>query len=173
MKVIGIVGSIRENSIHRMIFNAYKELSSDEFELIEGEIEDIPMYRGKDDEPTVSKLAEKIKGADAVIFFSPEYNYSVSGVLKNTLDFLSRQDPQPLSGKKAAIIGASPGGIGSARMQHHLRQIGVFLNLHFLNKPEVMIGNAMDKLKDGKLTDQETREFLKKHAKSFKEFVNS
>lgn len=172
MKVVGIIGSIRENSVHRMIFNAYKELCSEEFELVEGEIQDIPMYKGIDQDPAVEKLADQIREADAVIFFSPEYNYSVSGALKNALDFLSRQDPQPLAGKRAAIIGASPGNLGSARMQYHLRQIGVFLDLHFLNKPEVMIGTVMNKIKDGKLTDQGTKDFLLKHASAFKKFTS-
>ncbi|MGH1467733.1 MAG: NADPH-dependent FMN reductase [Bdellovibrionales bacterium] len=171
MKVLGIIGSIRENSIHRMVFNSYKEVCKDHFELIEGEIESIPMYKGKDDEPSVFKLAKQISETDAVIFFSPEYNYSVSGVLKNAIDCLSRVDPQPLSGKHAAIIGASPGAVGTARMQYHLRQIGVFLNLHFLNKPEVMIGKAMDKIEGGKVTDKGTLEFLEKHAAKFKSFI--
>jgi len=173
MKVLGIIGSIRENSIHRMVFNSYKEVCSEYFELFEGEIENLPMYKGKDDEPSVLKLAKQISDADAVIFFSPEYNYSVSGVLKNAIDCLSRVEPQPFSGKFAAIVGASPGNIGTARMQHHLRQIGVFLNLHFLNKPEVMIGKAMDKIDGNKIADKSTLEFLKKHAASFKEFIES
>lgn len=173
MKVIGIIGSIREGSIHRKIFNSYKELCKEHFELIEGEIKDIPMYNGEDDIESVKKLSDQILNADGVIFFSPEYNYSVPGVLKNTLDALSRQDPQPLSNKKSAIIGASPGNVGSARMQYHLRQIGVFLNIHFLNKPEVMISSAMDKLGDNGISDQDTVDFLSKHAKSLKEFINS
>lgn len=173
MKVVAIVGSIRERSIYRTFFEAYKEICSNEFELIEGEIKDIPMYKGVDDEPSVVALAKKIESADAVIFFSPEYNYSVSGVLKNTIDCLSRIDPQPFAGKPAAIIGGSPGAIGSARMQYHLRQIGVFLDLRFLNKPEAMIGKAMEKIEDGKLSDSDTREFFGKHAKKFKEFINS
>ena len=171
MKVLAIIGSIRDGSIHRSIFESYKEICKDQFELVEGKIEDIPMYKGKDDEPAVLKLAKQITESDAVLFFSPEYNYSVSGVLKNTIDCLSRVNPQPFAGKRAAIIGASPGNIGTARMQYHLRQIGVFLDLHFLNKPEVMIGKAMDKLENGNLTDQGTRDFLKGHAEKFKKFI--
>lgn len=173
MKALGIIGSIREKSIHRMVFDSYKEICQDHFELIEGEIESIPMYKGKNDEPSVLQLAKQISDADAVIFFSPEYNYSISGVLKNTIDCLSRVEPQPFSGKHAAIIGASPGAIGTARMQYHLRQIGVFLNLHFLNKPEVIIGKAMAKIEDGKVTDKGTIDFLEKHASAFKNFIKT
>jgi len=173
MKVLGIIGSIREGSVHKMIFNSYKEICKDHFELVEGEIEDIPMYKGKDDEPSVLKLAQQISDADAVMFFSPEYNYSVSGVLKNAIDCLSRVDSQPLYGKHAAIIGASPGNVGTARMQYHLRQIGVFLNLNFLNKPEVMIGKVMDKIEDGKIIDKGTLDFLEKHAEKFKTFIDA
>jgi chromate reductase len=171
MKVLAIIGSIREGSIHRTIFESYKEICKDHFELVEGKIEDIPMYKGVDDESSVLALAKQITEADAILFFSPEYNYSVSGVLKNTIDCLSRINPQPFAGKPAAIIGASPGNVGTARMQYHLRQIGVFLDLHFLNKPEVMIGNAMEKLENGNLTDKGTRDFLKGHAERFKKFI--
>jgi len=173
MKVLAIIGSIREGSIHRSIFESYKEICKDQFELVEGQIENIPMYKGIDDEPVVLDLAKQIVDADAVLFFSPEYNYSVSGVLKNAIDCLSRVKPQPFASKPAAIIGASPGNIGTARMQYHLRQIGVFLDLHFLNKPEVMIGKAMDKFTDGKLTDKDTLDFLGSHAESFKKFIQS
>lgn len=173
MKVLAIIGSIREGSINRTVFESYKEICKNHFELVEGKIKSIPMYNGKDDEPTVLALAKEISEADAVLFFSPEYNYSVSGVLKNTLDSLSRLKPQPLAGKKAAIIGASPGVIGTARMQYHLRQIGVFLDIHFQNRPEVMIGKASDKIENGKLTDKGTIDFLGVHAESFKKFVDS
>lgn len=171
MKVIALVGSLRENSIHRSLYETYKGLTQDIFELEEGVIENIPMYKGIDDEPLVIELGKKISSADAVLFFSPEYNYSVSGVLKNTIDCLSRLKPQPFAGKPAAIIGASPGAVGSARMQYHLRQIGVFLDIQFLNRPEVMISNVLAKFENGKLVDEKTLDFLVVQAKSLKEFA--
>ena len=173
MNVIGIVGSIRKNSIHRQIFNHYKEISSDQFDLEEGVIKDIPMYDGEDmDNPLVKHLAEQISHSDGVIFITPEYNYSIPGVLKNAVDWLSRCDPQPFVQKPAAIIGASPGNLGTARMQYHLRQVGVFLDIRFMNKPEVMIGQASKKLGDGKISDQSTVEFLNRHAEAFKAFCS-
>ncbi len=173
MKVVGIVGSLRKDSIHRQIFNHYREISSDSFDLEEGVIAGIPMFDGEDmGNAQVATLAEQISNADGVIFFSPEYNYSVSGALKNAIDWLSRVDPQPFAGKPASIVGASPGNVGTARMQYHLRQIGVFLDLRFLNKPEVMIAGVFNKVKDGRIVDNATVEFLQSHANRFAGFVS-
>ncbi|MFQ3231356.1 NADPH-dependent FMN reductase [Reinekea sp.] len=172
MNILGIVGSLRKDSVHKQVFNHYKEIAKNQFELSEGSIVDIPMYDGENmDNAAVVKLAEQIRKADGVIFFSPEYNYSIPGSLKNALDYLSRVDPQPFVGKPAAIIGASPGAVGSARMQYHLRQVGVFLDIDFMNKPEVMISGVFSKLADGRITDATTVEFLEVHSKAFEAFV--
>ena len=88
------------------------------------------------------------------MFASPEYNYSVSGVLKNAIDWLSRFTPQPFAGKPMAVFGASGGPLGTARSQYHLRQMMIFLDGRFVNKPEVMIGGAAAKFVDGKFTDE-------------------
>ena len=171
MNMIGIVGSIRKDSIHRQIFNHYREIARDHFDLHEGVIEGIPMYDGENmSNPEVLRLAEQIVETDGIVFVTPEYNYSIPGVLKNAIDWLSRCDPQPFAGKPATIIGASPGNVGTARMQYHLRQVGVFLDLQFMNKPEVMIGGAMSKLGNGKIIDDSTVEFLHTHAETFKKF---
>ena len=173
MKMVGIVGSLRKDSIHRQVFNHYREIASETFAVEEGVIAGIPLFDGEDmDNPVALKLADQIRAADGVIFFAPEYNYSVSGALKNAIDWMSRMDPQPFAGKPASIIGASPGNVGTARMQYHLRQIGVFLDLRFLNKPEVMIGGAFDKIKDGRIVDDSTVKFLGSHAERFAAFVN-
>ncbi|MEZ5496242.1 MAG: NADPH-dependent FMN reductase [Gammaproteobacteria bacterium] len=172
MKITAIIGSLRQNSIHRGIFESYKELAKQFFTLEEGVIRNIPLYNEDDGgNDIVHQLAEQIYHSDGVIFFSPEYNYSVPGVLKNAIDWLSRATPQPFSGKSASIIGASPGQIGTARMQYHLRQIGVYLNLHFLNKPEVMISGSNDKIKNGIINDESTLSFLKHHAEEFHKFT--
>ncbi len=174
-KIIGVIGSLRKDSLHRTLFNEYKNLTADRFQLVEGEIRGIPLYNQDLDSapPSVLELSGQILSSDAVIFFSPEYNYSVPGVLKNVLDWVSRDDRSPFNNKPAAIIGASPGNLGTGRMQYHLRQIGVFLNIHFLNKPEVMIGKAFDKIKDNKLIDQSTLDFLDKHANIFDQYIES
>lgn len=170
--IVALIGSLRQDSVNRILFNEYKKLAGKEFNIVEGEIKDIPFYNADDKEPAVvTKLAQQIKDADGVIFFSPEYNYSVPGVLKNALDFLSRSDKQPFNNKPAAILGASPSALGTGRMQYHLRQIGVFLNIYFMNKPEVMVNDAYNKIKDGKVVDEGTLKFLQTHIASFSEFL--
>ncbi len=173
--VVGIIGSLRKASINRVLFEEYKSLSADYFKLVEGEIGDIPPYNQdiKEQPESVSKLCEKIATADGLLIFSPEYNYSIPGVLKNVLDWVSLDDQKPLNNKPGAILGASPGGIGTARMQYHLRQVSVSLNIQMLNKPEVMVSKAGDKIKDGKLVDGDTKEFLKKHVKAFADHMTS
>ena len=167
-RVVGIIGSLRKESIHRTLFEEYKNLSKDRFELVEGEIKNLPLYdQDLETNDSAKQLGDIVNAADGVIFFTPEYNYSVPGGLKNAIDWLSRDDRKPFDGKDATIVGASPGSIGTARMQYHLRQIGVFLNLKFMNKPEVMIGAAFQKIQEGKIVDEGTVEFLKKHVDAF------
>jgi chromate reductase len=106
-------------------------------------------------------------------FSSPEYNYSIPGVLKNAIDWASRPyGDSAWDGKPAAIMGVSPGNIGTARMQYHLRQVMVFLNMFPLNRPEVMIGKAAEKFdENGNLTDEQTREFIGKMLVSLVEWT--
>ena len=174
MKITAIIGSLRPDSIHRHIFNEYKEMNKDLFELEEASYAGLPVYDGvEESHPVADEMQQKILNSDGIIFLTPEYNYSVPGGLKNAIDWISRCDPQPMSGKPSTIIGASPGNAGTARMQYHLRQIGVFMNLHFMNKPEAMIAQSFSKVEDGVITDESTRNFLRRHAEAFAEFVNS
>jgi chromate reductase, NAD(P)H dehydrogenase (quinone) len=113
--------------------------------------------------PPVQEFREKIRAADALLIVTPEYNYSISGVLKNAIDWASRPPDQPFEEKPIAIMGASPGRFGSARAQYHLRQCFIFLNGLVMNRPEVMIGNASQMFDDQlRLTDQPTRELIAK-----------
>jgi chromate reductase len=132
-----------------------------ELEILE--IGNLPLFNQdlEYDLPAVVKeLKDKIKAADAVLFVGPEYNYSVSGVLKNAIDWASRPyTDNSFAGKPAAIMGASIGSIATARMQYHLRQIMVFLDMHPLSQPEMMVGNAPDKFDaEGNLIDEKTHE---------------
>jgi chromate reductase len=112
--------------------------------------------------PAVQELREKIRAADGLLIVTPEYNYSMSGVLKNAIDWASRPPDQPFNDKPVAIMSASQGVVGGARAQYHLRQSLVFLNAHFVNKPEVMIGTAQSKFDaTGKLTDEPTKDFIR------------
>lgn len=174
-KVTAIIGSLRKDSINRQLFNNYKKLAKDSFILEEGSISEIPLYnQDLENEPAaVSNLAKQIAESDGLIFFSPEYNYSIPGVLKNAIDWLSRSNLKPFDGKLAAVIGGSPGNIGTARMQYHLRQVSVFLNLQFLNKPEVMVGKVFSKVENGEISDQDTIDVFNKHIKVFAEKITS
>ena len=109
----------------------------------------------------VADLRHRAKSADAVLFVTPEYNYSVPGVLKNAIDWVSRPPDPPFSGKPCAIMGASISMFGSARAQYHLRQMCVFLDMHPINRPEVMIPSAQDKFDSaGQLIDDTARKLI-------------
>src|SRR6201999_4413196 len=122
--------------------------------------------------PVVEELRRKILAADGLLFVTPEYNYSMPGVLKNAIDWVSRPPEQPFDGKPIAIMGASPGALGTARSQYHARQMFIFLNAYILNRPEVMISQAQNKFDaQGKLTDQPTRDIIAQLLTSFREWI--
>ena len=167
VKILGIAGSLREGSYNRGALRAAVELAPEGTELEIFVIAGIPEFvKGKEENPPakVADFKKKIREADAILFCSPEYNYSVPGVLKNAIDWASRPyGDSAWEGKPAAIMGVSPGAIGTARMQYHMRQIMVFLNMFPINKPEVMIIKASDKFDaDGNLTDETTKGFIRK-----------
>lgn len=177
LKFIGFSGSLRAGSFNSGALRAAQELCPEEAEL---EIYDIsgfpPFNQDQEADPPkmVADLKAAIRAADAVIFCSPEYNYSIPGHLKNVIDWASRPyGDSAWEGKPAAIMGASPGAIATARMQYHLRQVMVFLNMHPLNKPEVMIGNCADKYDaKGRLTDENTRQHISKMLDALVDWTN-
>src|SRR5215207_10241939 len=147
MKVLGLSGSLRRGSFNSAALRAAQELAPAGMTIETGEIGDLPLYnddlRAGGYPPPVERLRSPLAAADAVLFVTPEYNYSVPGVLKNAIDWATRPyGDSAWNGKPAAIMGASVGTLGTARAQYHLRQIMVFLNMFPLNQPEVMIGNA-------------------------------
>lgn len=165
MKILGIVGSLRSKSYNRFALLAAAEMLPEGVTLEVAEIGDIPLYNqdleaaGVMPEP-VRRFKEQIAAADAILFVSPEYNYSIPGVLKNAIDWASRQG-SPFVGKPAAIMGAATGVLGTARGQYHLRQIMVGLNMLPVNKPEVFINTAAEKFDgEGRLVDEPTRQVV-------------
>jgi chromate reductase, NAD(P)H dehydrogenase (quinone) len=167
MNVIGISGSLRKGSFNTAALRAAQGLAPEGMMIERAEIGDLPLYnddiRAAGFPPPAERLRAQIAAADAVLLVTPEYNYSISGVLKNAIDWASRPPNQPFEAKPVAIMGASPGLFGSARAQYHLRQMLIFLNAMPLNRPEVMIGQAQNKFDaDGNLTDEPTREFIRK-----------
>ena len=158
-------GSLRKASFNRLALAAFTERLPAGVTLSTIEIGDWPLYdadmQAKGFPATVQAAQKAILAADGVVFASPEYNYSISGVLKNAIDWLSRMTPQPFAGKPIAMFGASGGLLGTARAQYHLRQIMVFLDGRPVNKPEVMIGAGADQVRaDGKFTDEITGKLL-------------
>jgi chromate reductase len=165
MKVLGLCGSLRQGSYNAMALRAAQKLAPAGMELAIADISRIPMYN--DDvrlagEPApVAQLKAQVRAADALLLVSPEYNFSVPGVLKNTLDWMSRPPEPPFDGKPVAIMGASGGPLGTARGQYDLRKILVYMNTFTVNKPEVFIGNAPAKFNsEGELTDEPTAKFI-------------
>lgn len=165
LKVLGISGSLRKGSINSAALRAAVELAPPGMTIETFDIAPIPLYNEDVKEQgfpePVQRLREAIRAADALLLVTPEYNYSVPGVLKNAIDWASRPPEQPFLDKPIAIMGASPGALGTARAQYHLRQCFVFLNAPVLLRPEVMIAQAGQKFDaSGKLTDETTAKFI-------------
>jgi len=165
LKVLGISGSLRQGSYNSALLRAAKELSTGDLTIDIADLRDIPPYdddvRAQGLPPAVQTFRDGIAAADAVLFVTPEYNYSVPGVLKNAIDWASRPPSQPFANKPIAIMGASGGMSGTMRAQYHLRQICVFLDAHVLNKPEVFVRNAKDVFDaDLKLVDDGVRKLV-------------
>lgn len=166
IRILGIAGSLREGSYNRNALRAAATVLPDGAELEILDISGIPMFNQDDvDElpKSVVELKRKVAEADALLFSTPEYNYSVPGVLKNVIDWGSRPyGDNTWDGKPAAIMGASTGILGTARAQYHLRQVFVALNILVINRPEVMITHAADKFdENGNLTDEQTLKFVR------------
>src|SRR5881227_2315303 len=166
VSVLGICGSLRQASYNMAALRAAIAQKPSNMTVEVADISQIPPYnedvRQQGFPPTVETLRRQIAAADALLLACPEYNYSMSGVLKNAIDWASRPPDQPFAGKPCAIIGAAAGMAGSARAQYDLRRSCVFLDMHPLNKPEVLIGQAQTKFDEqGRLTDDAARGFIR------------
>ena len=177
IKVLGIPGSLRAGSFNRMALRAAGELAPDGVLFETCEIRDIPMYDGDLEAShglpaSVVEFRAKIHAADALVITTPEYNASISGVLKNAIDWASRPPQQPFDGKPIAILGASPGALGTVRAQAHLRQILANLNGLVLVQPNVMIGGSGQRFDaSGALVDEPTKEFVRNLMVALKVFT--
>ena len=166
IRILGIAGSLRRESFNRAAMRAAAELVPEGATIDIFELDGIPGFNQDEEQNPPAKVVElkkRIREADAVLIVTPEYNYSVPGVLKNAIDWASRPyGDSAWNGKPAAIMGASVGTIGTARAQYHLRQMMVFLNMFPVNQPEVMIGNASGRFDaQGNLTDGATKDFIR------------
>ncbi|SEN50474.1 NADPH-dependent FMN reductase [Lihuaxuella thermophila] len=163
--IVGICGSLRKDSWNRkLLFNASQLLPND-YRFTLADISSIPPFNEDLESQLpqpVTDLARLAESADAFLISTPEYNYSVPGVLKNVLDWLSRPSAgAPLALKPVAIMGATPGLFGTARAQTHLRDILFGVNMVPVNRPEVLVPQVHTKFDEhGMLTDATTRNFL-------------
>jgi len=178
IKVVGVSGSLRAMSLNTKALYAARDLAPVGMDITIGDISHFPLYN--EDEKVngfpkaVATLCRQIADADAVLFVSPEYNFSISGVLKNAIDWASRWENPIFQGKAVGIISASPGMLGGARSQYHLRQVCVFLDAYPVNRPEVFIGQAHTKFdEDGKLSDPDTRTAIAAHLEALKSLALS
>ncbi len=167
IKFLGFSGSLRKKSYNAMALRAAQAAMPAGATMKIFDIAGIPIYnddvREQGFPESVQQFRDQIAAADGLVIVTPEYNYSVPGVLKNAIDWASRPPKQPFEGKPIAIFSASPGALGGVRAQYHLRQSFVFLNGQVLNRPEIMIGNAQTKFdEEGKLKDEPTREIIGK-----------
>jgi chromate reductase, NAD(P)H dehydrogenase (quinone) len=165
--ILGIAGSLRKQSYNRGLIRAAERMIPEGTSFEVFDLEGIPPFNQdeeKDAPPRVTELKSRIRAADAILIATPEYNYSVPGVLKNALDWASRPyGDNAWNEKPLAIMGASAGVIGTARAQYHLRQMCVFLNMHPMNSPEVMVGNAANRFDaESNLTDEKSIDLIRK-----------
>ena len=163
---VGLLGSLRKGSYNAMLMRAAAELLPSDVTLTVAPIGDLPHYDADLDAAgapeAVRRFKAQLRAADAIVIVSPEYNYSVPGFLKNAIDWASRKPDPALEGKPGLIMGVSTGAFGTVRMQHHLRQICVAVDVRLLTRPEIAIGRAQERFDaEGRLVDESTRDLVR------------
>ena len=176
VKILGLSGSLRKGSYNTALLRVAAEMLPADMTLEIFPLHDIELFnddvRVKGYPRPVRELRDKVAAADGILFATPEANYSIPGVLKNAIDWLSRQPDPPLIGKPVTMMGASTGGFGTILAQMHLRQICVLLDMRAMVKPEVKVPFAADKFDaDGTLTDETTRAFVKQLVAAFPAWI--
>jgi chromate reductase, NAD(P)H dehydrogenase (quinone) len=176
MKLIAISGALRKTSTNTGLLRALKEVAAPNIEIEIATLHGIPLYDGDVEKESgkpqsVKDLDARIRAADGVIIATPEYNFSVPGVLKNASDWLSRGG-SPFKWKRVGVMGSADGPLGTGRSQYHLRQNLQALEAITMPKPEIFVGNASTKFDaHGNLTDEDTKQRLKTWLHSFTEWV--
>ena len=166
IKILGIPGSLRKASYNRAALRAAQQLAPETAKIELFELDGIPIFNQDDEGNVPAKVTQfkaSIRAADAILFATPEYNYSIPGMLKNAIDWASRPyGDSAWEGKPVAVMGASGGPMGTARAQYQLRQAFVFLNMFPVNRPEVMIGGAQQSFDEqGNLTNETSRKLIR------------
>jgi chromate reductase len=178
LNVLIICGSLRKGSFNAMVANTLPSLAPAGMKMTRSPTIEMPLYnadvQNEQGFPApATALAEAIRAADGVVFVTPEYNYSMPGVLKNAIDWVSRMQNQPFANKPVAIQSATQGPLGGPRMQYHLRQSLIFLDAFTFGRPEIFIGGVQNKVDAAKgvLTDQPTLDIIKQQLAGFAKFI--
>jgi chromate reductase len=175
--VLAISGSLRTGSFNTRLLEAVAAMAPDTLKLEIITPRGIPLYDGDVEEaqgipPMVEQMKERVRAAHAIVIATPEYNFSVPGVLKNMIDWLSRGERQPFNGKHIGIMGASTSVVGTARAQYHLRMVLQALYGVVMPRPEIFVSNARDKFSaDGALADEATEKVIGVWLKHFEPWV--
>ena len=176
---VGMSGSLRRGSFNTAVLRACTSLLPADVTIEIASIHDLPLYNADLDLPAVterpvavSRFREILARADAFVIVSPEYNYSIPGVLKNAIDWASRGTDSPLLNKCVALMGATGGMWGTNKMQVAFHPVFQFLNMRSVYKPEILINQADKKMGEGgNFTDGPTKELIKKQLQALKELV--
>ena len=166
IKILAFAGSLRKESYNKALIETAKELAPDNVEIEIFDLAKIPLFNQDLEQnmpEPVKEFKRKIKEADAILIATPEYNRSVPGVLKNAIDWASRPSgDNSFEDKPVAVFGATGGSVvGTSAAQLHLHQIFAFLNMHPVERPALYISNANEKIKNGRVIDEQTRKLIK------------
>lgn len=174
MKILAISGSLRKASFNTALLKAAESIADQQWHY--ASIGDIPLYNQELDGDSKPEAAQRfidaVDSADALVIACPEYNYGMTGALKNALDWASRPAfKSPLAHKPVLIMGASMSAYGGARAQGQLKQVLLGTLSRIYPAPEFALGQAQDKFTDGKLTDGETRKKLQRLMQDFHQWL--
>ncbi len=178
MNILAISGALRRGSTNTALLRALQGLAPEDMKIEIATLHGIPLYDGDVEKATgkpqaVLDLEARIRAADGIVIATPEYNFSIPGVLKNATDWLSRA-ATPFKGKRIGVMGASGGPVGTARVQYHLRQNLQAMEAIVMPRPEIFVGNAPSKFDAaGNLTDESTRKHLTAWLKAFHGWVEN
>ncbi|MEP6872883.1 MAG: NAD(P)H-dependent oxidoreductase [Burkholderiales bacterium] len=175
--MVGLCGSLRSASFNGMALRLAGECMPTTMAMQVLDWREVPPFDAdtfaQGVPAVVALLCKRIRKADAVLIATPEYNFSIPGMLKNTLDWLSRVDDQPFQRKPVAVLSAATGPLGGARVQYELRKVLLFLDATVLGKPEVFIGHAATKFDArGRCTDVLTRDFVSRQMAAFQHWIS-
>lgn len=175
LTIVGISGSLRAGSYNTALLHYVQSIMPPDIEFKELLLNDLPLYNADMEAEgfpeSVKAFREGVAAADGVLIASPEYNYSIPGVLKNAIDWASRAPSAPFSGKPVGVLSASNGIFGGVRGQAHLRYVLFAVNAYVMNRPEVYVMSAAQKFENNILIDEKTKEFLAKYVAALIDWI--